>query len=65
MFLLIHAVGHGDNSFPRVCGDVPIPAGVTDIAEVFSPRVRGCSVTDHAPYKRVAVFPACAGMFRQ
>ena len=37
--------------------------GLSDYAQAFSPRARGCS--DHEDYGafQVEVFPACAGMF--
>ncbi len=63
MFLLIHTIGHGDYSFPRVRGDVPPPASRRCPPSWFSPRARGCS--ENKPYgpAKLIVFPACAGMF--
>ena len=43
MFLLIHTIGHGADSFPRVRGDVPPRSTRAVSRSSFSPRARGCS----------------------
>ena len=50
-------------SFPRVCGDVPAVGHQGGDPRLFSPRMRGCSVSPPAPRQVVLVFPAYAGMF--
>ena len=50
--------------FPRVRGDVPHQIPLRPRFPVFSPRARGCSFLVIHHNAGVAVFPACAGMFR-
>ena len=50
--------------FPRVCGDVPAELGDLQAHGLFSPRMRGCSVTSWTTPEAIQVFPAYAGMFR-
>ena len=49
--------------FPRVRGDVPTPRAAAPNCTRFSPRARGCSLTDITQTGMLDVFPACAGMF--
>ena len=49
--------------FPRVCGDVPQSVGGGVFAQVFSPRMRGCSAVNVLFHVVMHVFPAYAGMF--
>ena len=64
MFLRLSALKGGQNSFPRVCGDVPF-AGLQRIhPHAFSPRMRGCSGAQPGRMAHTHVFPAYAGMFR-
>ena len=63
MFLIrknFHKVQLG---FPRVCGDVPPINPPRPTGVVFSPRMRGCSVSKAKKDFRGNVFPAYAGMF--
>ena len=53
-----------DSSFPRMRGDVPSGSQVRSIWPSFSPHARGCSHERHDEVVTMAVFPACAGMFR-
>ena len=51
--------------FPRVRGDVPIVSDANTRGFRFSPHTRGCSWLFYNAFRRLAVFPAYAGMFRQ
>ena len=52
------------NRFPRVRGDVPNTLREDLEHKTFSPRARGCSEEPEWIDTMLAVFPACAGMFR-
>ena len=51
--------------FPRVRGDVPWNGTSLPRFFQFSPRARGCSAVYATGRGLLAVFPACAGMFRR
>ena len=64
MFLAPPAKRNNRDCFPRVRGDVPSSMFIFIANLSFSPRARGCSVTQSAFPVTTRVFPACAGMFR-
>ena len=64
MFLIPDRDSPHSASFPRVRGDVPWAISPITGINMFSPRARGCSEWATHLGSGLAVFPACAGMFR-
>ena len=65
MFLRIRFCATCQQGFPRMRGDVPRSSGMVWPCSKFSPHARGCSADTNRCATGTAVFPACAGMFRQ
>ncbi len=53
-----------DMRFPHACGDVPMRRCSVRHADVFSPRMWGCSAPTTPGRDRRSVFPTHVGMFR-
>ena len=59
LWLISPVVSHG--RFPRVCGDVPLDWDHDDDNDMFSPRMRGCSVTENLSSTTATRFPRVCG----
>ena len=64
MFLIIQVADIFVQRFPRIRGDVPPAADLSNPTGQFSPHTRGCSFAKSPLMKNLWVFPAYAGMFR-